>query len=344
VAEAPAAQELAGVTSAVLLPASFAILLAGALLFTNAIEWFGSKLGLGQGAVGSLLAAVATALPESLIPAVAIIEGKAGSHDVATGAILGAPLLLATVAMALVGVAAFAYRHRRPQGLALDVEFATLERDLGFFMACFTVGLLLGLGAPHAVQIAGAGVLIVAYVVYAVWTVRHSGTVESAEELKPLIMDLTRGDPPGMSTVVLQLLVALGAIVGGAEIFVEQVLHVADSLHVQPLLLALVLAPFATELPEKANSFFWVRDGKDSLALGNVTGAMVFQSTLPVAIGLGFTSWSLDRYSIVAGCLALAGGLVAILTLQIRRRFSGHAIVLWLLLYAAFVTYVVVDG
>ena len=88
-------------SSAVLLPASFAILLAGALLFTNAIEWFGSMVGLGQGAVGSLLAAVATALPESLIPIVALIEGGKGSEDVAVGAIIGAPLLLATIAMAL---------------------------------------------------------------------------------------------------------------------------------------------------------------------------------------------------------------------------------------------------
>jgi cation:H+ antiporter len=154
-------------------------------------------------------------------------------------------------------------------------------------------------------------------------------------------MDTTRGDPPAMPTVILQLLVALGAIVGGAEIFVDQVLHVADSLEVDPLLLSLVLAPFATELPEKANSFFWVRDGKDSLALGNITGAMVFQSTLPIAIGLAFTSWELDRYSIVAGCLALAGGLLAILTLQVRRRFTGSAIVLWALLYLAFVAFVV---
>ena len=143
-----------------------------------------------------------------------------------------------------------------------------------------------------------------------------------------------------MSTVVVQILVALVAIIGGAHIFVEQVLHVADSVGVEPLVLSLVLAPFATELPEKANSFFWVREGKDSLALGNITGAMVFQSTLPVAIGLAFTTWELDRYSIVAGCLALAGGFVAILTLQIRRRFSGRAIVLWATFYAVFVAYV----
>ncbi len=144
-----------------------------------------------------------------------------------------------------------------------------------------------------------------------------------------------------MSTVVLQLVVALGAIVGGAHIFVEQVLHVADSLGLEPLVLALVLAPFATELPEKANSFFWVREGKDSLALGNITGAMVFQSTLPVSIGLAFTAWELDSFSVLAGCLALAGGVVAILTLQLRRRFSGRAIVLWATLYAIFVGYVV---
>ncbi|HNC05350.1 MAG TPA: hypothetical protein PLS38_03490, partial [Solirubrobacterales bacterium] len=54
---------------------SFAIILTGALLFTNAIEWLGHKLNLGEGAVGSILAAVGTAMPETLIPIVAIIGG-----------------------------------------------------------------------------------------------------------------------------------------------------------------------------------------------------------------------------------------------------------------------------
>lgn len=328
--------------SYVLLPASFAVLLAGALLFTNGIEWFGSKLGLGQGAVGSVLAAVATALPESLIPIVAIIGGDVGSHDVATGAILGAPLLLATVAMFLVGVAALLYRGRRPQGLGLRVHVPTLERDLAFFMGCFSVALLLGLGAPRGLRVAGAVVLVLAYVAYVAWTFRHSGPVEAAESLSPLILDTTRGDPPGMSTVVVQLVVALAAIVAGAHLFVSQVLEVAHRVGVSPLVLSLVLAPFATELPEKANSFFWVRSGKDALALGNVTGAMVFQSTLPVGVGLAFTTWKLDTFAVLAGCLALVGGLNAIVTLQLRRRFSGRAIAVWGVLYGIFVAYVAV--
>ena len=87
----------------VFLLASFAVILAGALLFTNAIEWAGHRLGLGEGATGSVLAAVGTAMPETLIPIVALIGGGEGSEDVAIGAIIGAPFLLATIAMALVG-------------------------------------------------------------------------------------------------------------------------------------------------------------------------------------------------------------------------------------------------
>ena len=93
---------------------ALAIILLGAELFTNGIEWFGHRLNLGEGAVGSVLAAVATALPETLIPVIAIIgpilagtEASVGSEEVGVGAILGAPFTLATLAMFITG-------HRRP--------------------------------------------------------------------------------------------------------------------------------------------------------------------------------------------------------------------------------------
>ena len=79
----------------------------------------GHRLAMGEGAVGSLLAAVGTAMPETLIPIVALIGGSEGSEDVAIGAIVGAPFLLATIAMALVGFAALAYKSRREQGRRL---------------------------------------------------------------------------------------------------------------------------------------------------------------------------------------------------------------------------------
>ena len=104
--------------------------LSGAILFTNAVEWAGARLGLGVGAVGTLLAGVSTALPESVVPAVAILRDDPDSDEVAIGAIIGAPFMLATIAMALVGITAVAYRRRRAQGRSLDVHGRTLRRDL----------------------------------------------------------------------------------------------------------------------------------------------------------------------------------------------------------------------
>ena len=325
----------------VLLLASFAILLAGALLFTNAVEWLGHRLSLGQGAVGSLLAAVATAMPESLIPVVAIISGAEGSEDVAIGAIVGAPFLLGTIAMALVGTSAFLYRKRRPQGLGLNVHVPTLRRDLTFFVVFFTLGILLGFGAPDGAEYLAAIGFVVAYAVYVRFTLKGGGSVQEEETLNPLILSLSRHAPPRTAAVVLQVVIGLGAIVGGAHLFVHELLEIASHLGVPALVLALVLAPLATELPEKANSFFWVREGKDTLALGNITGAMVFQSTLPIAIGLAFTSWELDFYSFLAAGLGVAGGILAIWSLQVRRRFNAIAVSIWAILWIVFVVVVV---
>jgi cation:H+ antiporter len=102
-----------------------------------------------------------------------------------------------------------------------------------------------------------------------------------------------------------------------------------------------VLAPLATELPEKLNSVLWTRQGKDTLALGNITGAMVFQSTVPVAIGLAFTTWELDRFAVIAIALGLAGGALALATLRRGGRFGLAPVAGWVGLYASFVVVVV---
>jgi len=328
-----------------LLLVSFAVVLSGALLFTNAVEWLGHVLGLGQGAVGSVLAAVGTATPETLIAIIALISAEAGSEDVAIGAIVGAPFLLGTLAMGLIGLFAYLYRERRAQGVRLEAHAPTLERDLLFFLAFFAIAGALAWGPPFGIRLPVGVIFVLAYVFYVRRTLASSGEVQGEETLDPLYFDRredrTHGQPP-VILCVLQLLVGLGAMVGGAHLFVEELLTIADSLGVEALVLALVLAPLATELPEKVNSFFWVREGKDALALGNVSGAMVFQSTIPIGIGLVFTEWSLNANAVLSICLGLAGGLLAYASLHRAKRFSAPAIVGWFCLYAAFIVIVAV--
>ncbi len=328
----------------VLLIASFAVILAGALLFTNAVEWIGHRLDLGEGAVGSLLAAVGTAMPETLIAIVALIEGTK-SEDVAIGAIVGAPFLLATLAMGIVGLTAYLYRRRRPQGIYLRADVVNLDRDLVFFLAFFGLAFALGIGAPAGLRIPAGLIFLAAYPVYVWLTLARGGERQPEDTLNPLIMarpSLGRAPEPTMATALTQFAIGLAAMVGGAHLFVDELLKVADNLGAEAIVLSLILAPLATELPEKVNSFFWVREGKDSLALGNVTGAMVFQSTIPVGIGLLFTDWDLPGNAAVSVGLGLAGGVIAYWALRLRDRFELPAVLAWLALYVTFIVLVAV--
>jgi cation:H+ antiporter len=321
-----------------LLFASFVLIVAGAFFFTNAVEWAGLRLGLAHGAVGSLLAAVATALPESVIPVIALIKGGSPEQqEIAIGAIIGAPFLLGTLAMAIVGFSAHAFRKRREQAERITPDVEHGQRDFAFFVGFFALALVLGaIGVPSAIRIGVAIVFVIAYVVYTVWTVRGGQEAETTEPDAPLFFDWTKDDPPNNFQLIAQLALSIAAIIGGAELFVHEVEAAATAIGVPLMVLALVLAPLATELPEKANSVLWLREGKDDLAIGNITGAMVFQATIPVAVGLAFTDWQLDGYAVLAGSIAIAGGLVAYWSLDRRRRFAGSAILAWCALFVLF--------
>jgi cation:H+ antiporter len=133
--------------------------------------------------------------------------------------------------------------------------------------------------------------------------------------------------------------VALAAIIFGAHLFVTELTTVATSLGVSALVISLLLTPVATELPEKFNSVVWMVRRKDTLALGNITGAMVFQSTFPVSIGLIFTSWRLtsdDWHGFLAVGLALLSGLVLYTRLRFGKGFGIVSLLFGGVLYAAF--------
>jgi cation:H+ antiporter len=286
------------------------VILAGAELFTNGIEWFGRKLELAEGAVGSVLAAVGTAMPETMIPIIAILFTPGdGGHDIGVGAVLGAPFMLATLAMFVTGLAVL-FRGRGGGSDVMLVDKAVLTHDLRYFAVCYA--LAIGVAFVPAdiviVRIAAAAILLGIYAWYVKAHFEADPDVD-AEDLSPLRLHrLDRrahlADPavPRLRVVSLQVVVALACIVLGAFVFVDAVGSIAAGLGVDGALLALVIAPIATELPEKFNSVIWIRGRKDTLAMGNITGAMVFQSAIPTVVALLFAgaAWTVTEGSLLA--------------------------------------------
>ena len=328
----------------VLLAVSFLVIILGAELFTNGVEWLGVRLRLSEGTVGSVLAAVGTALPETLIPIVALLFFReSAGHEIGLGAILGAPFMLATLGFFVTALAAWGYRQRRPTGARLTVNRAVLGRDLGFFLPLY--GAAIGVSfAPvgHWLRWLVAGALLASYAYYLYLNLREK--VEGGKE-EPLVFNLVwacfplvfRGRPdregylsrrefidgqgPRLRAVSGQIAVALGLIVGGAYQFVHVTREITETIGFSPLVFTLIVAPIATELPEKFNSVIWVRQGKDTLSMGNITGAMVFQSTFPVTLGILLTDWHFGTMpmgdsALLSAGIALFSGIVVLATVK----------------------------
>jgi cation:H+ antiporter len=321
---------------------ALAVILVGAELFTNGIEWFGHRLKLGEGAVGSVLAAVATALPETLIPVIAILgpiltgrEATEGSEEVGVGAILGAPFTLATLAMFITGLAVIIYARRGRRTTDMTVNVEVMSQDVIYFLIGY--GIAIGAAflpvdwrwADYLVVVA----LTVIYILYVRAHFRDEAPAEAPELalLHAVRLPWLRGDigvhapvetvpvehhgQPRLWVIVAQTLVALGLIVIGARVFVTALEDISLAIGFDPRLFALIVAPIATELPEKFNSVLWVRTKKDTLAMGNITGAMVFQACFPTAIGILFTAWAFTPESALSFASAGAAILATLLIL-----------------------------
>lgn len=334
------------VENTVLLLGSFGLLLLGAEIFTNGVEWLGHRFGVSESATGSILAAVGTALPETMIPVIAIVTAQLGggesaqqaANEVGVGAILGAPFMLATIAMFLVGVSVIWFSDRRSYGKQFHFNEVSTRRDLSFFLVGYTLAFSAALVNNRVVEVSIAVSLVALYVFY-VYRSLKSGELVEGEELDDLKLGawLDRGQDrladgghnpghagdPGKVLVVVQTLFALGLIIFGAHLFVSEVRWAADAVGIPAAVVALLLAPLATELPEKFNSVIWISRDKDTLAIGNISGAMAFQGTLPVTLGILFTNWNLTLQWGTDGFLNALSAILAVVSggiLYVRAR------------------------
>ena len=309
--------------------------------FVNSVEWLGVRLKLGPLAIGTILAAAGTALPESVVTLVAVVfsRGHQGAQ-IGVGAALGGPLVVATIAYAVTGgMLLIAHRRRREQvpvgavgvasvdsgtarprvspgvtpgggdrrggvwGLA-RVDQARLSRDQAWFLAIFALKVGLGLVA-FAVKPWFGVLFFAAYGVYFWREVNTGDAAASGDDLEPLKVQPRRATPSTVA-VVAQALATLVVIFGASQVFVAQLEWVGPALGLPAVVVALLLSPIATELPEIMNAIIWVRQGKTELAVANISGAMMIQATVPSGIGILFTPWLFDTPLLLAAGATMA--------------------------------------
>lgn len=316
------------------------VILIAAEVFTNALEHLGEKLGISEGVTGSLFAAVGTALPETMVPLLALLAGTqnvATNEEIGVGSILGAPLMLATLSISLMAISV--WKRRGTQG-HLRPERTGLTRDLNFFILAFSFSAV-AMYVPHTLSIIRYGLgacMVMIYFIYVMMTFNASkALVEDghATEAGSAMFLCKIGLPNNMVVIMIQLVLGVALLIAGAKGFINGVEAAAHIIGISALLLSLLIIPIATELPEKVNSILWIRKGKDTLAFGNITGAMVFQGTLLPAIGIMLTPW-VPRQEVILGIT-----MTLIAAIWLRYLVAKGGIRVWHLLvnFAMYVTY-----
>lgn len=304
--------------------------------FVNGVEWTGRKLAVGQKATGTILAAFGTALPESVVTLVAVAFGvNAAQKDIGVGAAMGGPLVLGTIAYAIVGIALLVCRRKLPGGADRNALFTGLSRDQAWFIVISMVKLALGM-VVFALKPWLGILFLLAYVAYA-WK-EMTGDEDVGEiEIEPLKLTPHADVPPTWATLV-QTLAALGVIFVASRVFVGRLDALAPYLGLKPQLLSLLVSPVATELPETLNAIIWIRQGKVRLALANISGSMMIQATVPTAFGLFWTPWTLDHALVGAGATTLFSVIILFSAFRwgwITRRYLA-ALSVFYVLFAVF--------
>jgi cation:H+ antiporter len=295
--------------------------------FVNAVEWLGLRLKVGPLAVGTVLAAFGTALPESVVTFVAVVFGSGPEQkDIGVGAAMGGPLALATAAYGVTGFMLVTSRRRRAEAGAEPERLGDtkkLARDQRWFLVIFVVKVTLGL-VTFAFKPWLGLLFFAAYGVYFWRELRAEGDPDDEVELEPLKLQ-PRRDKPATWAVITQAVVTLAIIFVASQLFVHALEKIGPMLGLPAAVTALLLSPIATELPEIMNAIIWVRQGKTHLALANISGAMMIQATVPSGLGILFTPWRFDGPLLLSGIVTVIAMVFLLFALN-SGRFTGKTL------------------
>ena len=298
-------------------------------LFSNAIEHLGIKLKLGNNATGSILAVLGTCLPETVVPLVAILGSiffkldLAIGQNVAKGAIIGSPFILSTLALFLMGIMIIIKKRKN---LELNVDYKNILRDYRYFLFAYSFAILAVFINLYAAKVAIVFLLLLLYCVFVYRTIIKSKQTFVEQDVEELVFAkmfcAKKCEKHGVSCcnkcdsiyiTFLQIIVSLAALVIFSHFFVSE-------LEINPIILSLVLAPVATELPEIVNSIIWLKQDKDDLAVANVIGAIVFQAMVPCSIGILLTPWKFEGLSLINMLSVLVCGAIFIILCAVNKK------------------------
>ena len=233
-----------------------AMVLYGADRLTEGASALARRMNVPEIIIGLTIVAAGTSAPELFVSLVSALKG---TPDLAVGNVVGSNTMNA---MLIVGCAALV--------APMTISKSTVKKDIPFSVAASVLLILIAVDSFLG-RIDGI-ILLLGFAIFMIYTLRQAknGKQESNVEVKL--------ENPWLSGFF--VLLGLGLLVVGSNLFVSSASHVAMALGISEGVVGLTVVAGGTSLPELATSVVAARKGQSAIAIGNVIGSNVFNILL----------------------------------------------------------------
>ena len=315
--------------------------------FTNTTEYLGCKLKLGNNATGSIFAVFGTSFPETIVPIIAIFGSLLTKkdiilgQDIALGAIIGSPFMLSTFALFLIGLTLVISKRPKKE---LNLNYKNTTRQYKYFLFAYTIAILASFVSYKSIKIAIVIFLITLYSFFVYRTLIKSKQNFCENALDDLLFSKIFKIKKDLSCILIQFFASIIALGIFSHFFVKEIGYLSTALNISPVILSLIITPFATELPECINSIIWIKNNKDDLAMANVLGGIVFQSMIPTSIGIVFTPWVLNSDILLNAIIVIAFSAIFTLTTLSLNKIKLIPLLFGGIFYFGYLTYIILNN
>ncbi len=324
--------------------------------FVPAIDVLSEKLKLPSDVAGATLLAAGSSAPELFASIIAIFGLAGASADIGSGTIVGSAIFNILV---IIGVSALFK--------AVVLQWKPVIRDLTFYV--LTILLLLFVFQDGSITIIEAGSFIVLYATYIYATLNWKKwfdyeDVKKSEDFEAIspkgftlivrrsigyvIPDVKKKPNQYLATFFLSII----AIAVASYFLVEQLIHAADILSINPTFLALTVLAAGTSLPDLIGSIIVAKQGRGDMAVANAVGSNIFD----ILFGLGVPWFAyllinggnikVSNENLISSILLLLATVIAIVVLLIIRKWKigNRSGFLLIALYVAYVIYIILQN
>jgi cation:H+ antiporter len=304
-------------------------LLVGGEWLIRSASRLATALGVPTVVVGLTVVALGTSMPELVVSVSAALGGVS---DVALGNVVGSNIANIGLIIGLAGLIA-----------PLVLHVTLIRREIPIMIGASVVVLLMALDGT--IGQADGIVLVLGYAVFTFVLYRFSRPASENAEVAEGVAEV-EGQPVSISPVreLGVLVISIIVLIAGAQFIVGGAVNIARTVGISELVIGLTLVSVGTSLPEIATTLIAARRGHSDLAAGNAVGSNIANLLVILAVTSIIRPVPVPDQVLRLDLPIMIAFAVVIVPLAWNRRLERWQACVLLFGYAAFLTYVFIQG